>query len=490
MARKKLRLKDVVLSIICVVFTIEACAPAAAIGNSSVFWWLLLFVTFLVPYGLIVAELGTTYAEGAGVYEWVRDSLGRRWATREAWYYWVNYFTWLASIAVLFPTTIGGMLGHPLPAWASVAIELAFIWFVVWVSMQEVGDISWIMNLGAVVNVLLALGVGGMGIWYGSRYGFVSPLTPQSMLPDFGNPTTFTYLSVIIYNYMGCEVIATFVDSMESPQRDMPKAIVASGLTIVAIYLFVSLGISTAVPHDKINLASGVADAVAAMAGARSWPFMLVSLGFLLSCFANMISWSHGVSSVTNRASKEGNLPRAFGAQDKKGRHLGSCMMTGVCTSALVVAGPLLESLGIGIFYVALSLDIVFTLASYVPMFPAFLRLRKIDPSRPRPFRVPGGRVANALFCWVPVAELVACIVISLVPFGMAPDQLKKLPLLGATVAVIILGEVVRHVSYRHATERASELGVELPAAKMGPDWERRHNIHPRAYHLGHGSRR
>ena len=62
MARKKLRLKDVVLSIICVVFTIEACAPAAAIGNSSVFWWLLLFVTFLVPYGLIVAELGTTYA--------------------------------------------------------------------------------------------------------------------------------------------------------------------------------------------------------------------------------------------------------------------------------------------------------------------------------------------------------------------------------------------------------------------------------------------
>lgn len=322
MARKKLRLKDVVLSIICVVFTIEACAPAAAIGNSSVFWWLLLFATFLVPYGLIVAELGTTYAEGAGVYEWVRDSMGRRWATREAWYYWVNYFTWLASIAVLFPTTIGGMLGRPLPAWASAAIELAFIWFVVWVSMQEVGDISWIMNLGAVVNVLLALGVGGMGIWYGSRHGFVSPLTPQSMLPDFGDPTTFTYLSVIIYNYMGCEVIATFVDSMESPQRDMPKAIVASGLTIVAIYLFVSLGISTAVPHDKINLASGVADAVAAMAGARSWPFMLVSLGFLLSCFANMISWSHGVSSVTNRASKEGNLPRAFGKEDEKGRTL------------------------------------------------------------------------------------------------------------------------------------------------------------------------
>lgn len=159
-------------------------------------------------------------------------------------------------------------------------------------------------------------------------------------------------------------------------------------------------------------------------------------------------------------------------------------MVTGVCTSALVVAGPLLDSLGIGVFYVALSLDIVFTLASYVPMFPAFLRLRKIDPDRPRPFRVPDGRVANALFCWVPVVELVVCIVISLVPFGVAPDQLRKLPLLAATVVVILLGEVVRHVSYRRETERAIELGVELPAAKMGPDYERHHNIHPRAYHL------
>ncbi|MGL5173751.1 MAG: amino acid permease, partial [Olsenella sp.] len=92
MAAKKLRFRDVILSIICVVFTIEACAPAAAIGNSAVFWWLFLLVTFLMPYGFVVAELGTTYAEGAGVYEWVRDAMGRRWATREAWYYWVNYF--------------------------------------------------------------------------------------------------------------------------------------------------------------------------------------------------------------------------------------------------------------------------------------------------------------------------------------------------------------------------------------------------------------
>ena len=479
------------LSVICVVFTIEACASAAAIGNSSVFWWLFLLVTFLMPYGLIVAELGTTYAEGAGVYEWVRDSMGRQWATREAWYYWVNYFTWLSSVAILFPTTIEGMLGYELPQWLSVGIELVFIWFVVWVSTKDLGDISWIMNAGAVINVLIAVGVGGLGIWYGLRNGFVSPLTPQSMLPDFGDPSTLTYLSTIIYNYMGCEVVATFVDSMENPKRDMPRAIIVSGLTIVAIYLFVSLGISTAIPHDKINIDSGIADAVAVMAGRGSLPFMLVCVGFLLSLFANMISWSHGVSSVTNQAAKEGNLPRLFARENERGQHVGANLATGISASLLVSVGPVLDSLGVEIFYVALQLDIVFTLAAYLPMFPAFLKLRKIDPDRPRPFRVPGGKVTNFLFCWVPVAELAVSIAIAVIPFGTSQDQLDKIPLLLGVIVVVLLGEEVRHVSYRRATARAEALGIELPAAKMGPDFERRKNRprHPGAYTSGRPGR-
>ena len=57
MAKKKFRLIDVILSLICVVFVAEAIAPAAAIGNSQFFWWIFLIVTFLIPYGLAVAEL-------------------------------------------------------------------------------------------------------------------------------------------------------------------------------------------------------------------------------------------------------------------------------------------------------------------------------------------------------------------------------------------------------------------------------------------------
>ena len=77
--KKKFKLLDVILSVICVVFVAEAIAPAAAIGNQQFFWWIFLIITFLLPYGLIVSELGTAYADDeGGLYDWVRRAFFRR----------------------------------------------------------------------------------------------------------------------------------------------------------------------------------------------------------------------------------------------------------------------------------------------------------------------------------------------------------------------------------------------------------------------------
>ena len=63
---KKFHLASVILSVICVVFVVEAAAPVASIGNSQYFWWIFMMLLFLLPYGMIAAELGTTYVGTAG----------------------------------------------------------------------------------------------------------------------------------------------------------------------------------------------------------------------------------------------------------------------------------------------------------------------------------------------------------------------------------------------------------------------------------------
>ncbi len=85
--KKKLSFLTVISTIICVVFVCEAAAPAAAIGNQQFFWWIFLILTFLLPYGMVVAELGTTYDGEGGIYDWVRDGLGDKWGARISYYY-------------------------------------------------------------------------------------------------------------------------------------------------------------------------------------------------------------------------------------------------------------------------------------------------------------------------------------------------------------------------------------------------------------------
>lgn len=64
--RKKFRLADVVLSVICVVFVAEAAAPVASIGNSQYFWWVFMMIAFLLPYGMISSELAQRTPATAG----------------------------------------------------------------------------------------------------------------------------------------------------------------------------------------------------------------------------------------------------------------------------------------------------------------------------------------------------------------------------------------------------------------------------------------
>lgn len=109
--KKKYSLLESVLSVICVVFVVEAAAPVAAMGNGQLFWWLFLIVTFLLQYGLISAELGTTYPDEGGLYFWILKAFGRKWGIRLSWFYWINFTFLMASLAVAIPKVLPVIIG-------------------------------------------------------------------------------------------------------------------------------------------------------------------------------------------------------------------------------------------------------------------------------------------------------------------------------------------------------------------------------------------
>lgn len=459
MAGKKFSLIEVILSVICVVFTIEAAAPASAMGNVQFFWWIFLIITFLLPYGLVVAELGTAFDSEGGLYDWVRLGLGDKWGARCSWCYWVNFPLWVASIACMFPSILNAVWGVELSLDAKLVIELAFVWGVTVMATHPVAESDWVMNGGAVIKVLITLVVGGLGIWFACSNGFANDMSWETFVPNLGDTQSLTYLSIILFNFMGFEVVATFASTMKNPARDIPKAVIAGGIAIAAIYIVCGIGIGAAVPTEQLSLDSGIVDAVAAMVGVRSPITMLVGVAFLVTLFANMICWSFGVNSVASYAARHGNMPKPFALLSKKtGMPNGACIINGVIASlVLLLQVPLGE--GSDVFWVLFSMNVVFLLMSYIPMFPAFWRLRKYD-HRPRVFRAPFEGKALAVVLVVPMIEIILAIVATIVPLGTSAEEMSKLPILIGVVIGLALGEVSRLLSRR---------GRSIDAPGVGP---------------------
>lgn len=448
MKTKKFRLADVILSVICVVFVAEAAAPVASIGNSQYFWWIFMIIAFLLPYGLISSELGTTYPGDGGLYDWINKAWPEsKWGARASWYYWINFPLWMASLAVMCPDLISYITGFEFGSLASLAIQLLFVWIVTVVAFYPVCDSIIILNVSAAIKIILAVTVGILGIYYVIRNGFVNSMAPLTFLPSF-DLDSLSYISVIIFNFLGFEVVCTYADNMREPRKQIPQAIITGGIVIAAIYLFSAFGIGAAVPTHDISVDSGLIDAVSLITGRTGGIFVgAVALLFLVTLFGNMISWSMGVNSTAAYAAENHDMPRVFAKRwAKNDMPIGSALTSGIVATVICFLGVVIEKLApdSSLFWSFFALNLVMLLLSYVPVFPAFLTLRKNDPDTERPFRVPGSGALLKIIAYVPMLLIIISIIFTAVPMSFDPETLAYfLPITIGSVVGIIIGEIL-----------------------------------------------
>lgn len=441
--KKKFSLFSAVLSVICVVFVAEAAAPVAAIGNSQFFWWIFLLIAFLLPYGLISSELGTTYIGDGGIYDWVTKAFGHKWGSRVSWYYWINFPLWLASLAVMTPELLTTITGVQFSTFWSILIELVFIWVIVWISFYPVSDSIWILNGAAVIKMILALLVGGLGLYTAITKGMANEMTLSSLLPSF-DLNSLSFISVIIFNLLGFEVICTFADDMENPKKQIPQSIIVAGLVIAAIYIFSAFGIGVAIPVKEISTSSGMMDSFKLLTGSTGgWFIISMAFLFLLTLFGNMISWSLGVNNTACYAAENGDMPSFFAKRSHKNEMpIGAAIANGLVASFVVIIAPLLPNQDL--FWAFFSLNLVMFLLAYVPVFPAFYRLRKIDPNTPRPFMVSGSDNLLKLLVVVPMILILISLIFTALPLSFDTETLNaQLPITIGSIVFILIGEAI-----------------------------------------------
>lgn len=450
--KKKFKLVDAILATVCITLVAESVAPTAAIGNSQYFWWIFLILAFCLPYGLITAELGSTFESEGGMYDWVKMAFGKKWAGRVAWNYWINFPLWIASLAVAVTDVVVGIFGVELNIIWLLVLQLGYTWLVSFLGTQRIGESKWIVNTGTVFKILFMVALGALGIYTFIKTGeSANPIKSVSDLLPTMDLAGLSFISVIIFNFLGFEVVATFTNDMENPKKEIPKALIIGGALMALFYVLPATGINIAMSTADAE-AAGITDAFALLLTSLGFSepvirttVITVGLMFIYTMVANIASWSFGVNSVAKYAAEDGSMPKIFAKENKQGVAYMASIMNGIVASLIVIVGLILGVISeeaTNLFWTFFSLSLVTLLISYIPLFLAFLKLRKSDKTE-RVYRVPGGPVVLNLITWVPFVLLVLSIIFTLFIDFTKESFMANLPLIIGVVVSIIIQEIL-----------------------------------------------
>ena len=100
--RKEFKIFDMIFITIAAIIGLDTIGAVSSNGGQALTWLLVSAVTFFLPYGLLIAELGTTFPQEGGVYEWCKMAGGRYFAALGSMLYWVSNPLWIGgTLAIL-----------------------------------------------------------------------------------------------------------------------------------------------------------------------------------------------------------------------------------------------------------------------------------------------------------------------------------------------------------------------------------------------------
>src|SRR5215470_8301447 len=153
--RKVLGRFDLVLFTACAIMGFDGVAAAAEAGAQAITWLVISLVVFLIPYGMLTAELGSTFPVEGGPYEWARMAFGRPAGAVTAVLYWLSNPIWIGGTlsATVIATLNAFVLSNPLGTAGEIIVGLVFTWITVGTAIIAFRYGKWGPNIGTFVKI-------------------------------------------------------------------------------------------------------------------------------------------------------------------------------------------------------------------------------------------------------------------------------------------------------------------------------------------------
>lgn len=432
---------------LCAVVILDTLAASAAIGPSAFAWWGIMLIGFVLPYSLVVTELGTTWPAEGGIYDWIKRAFGQRMAARTSFLYWINVGLWMPSVYILFAGTFASLYWPKMSLFWQITLCLALTWLTVGFCNVSATVCLKIARWGAWAKIAVIIVLGLAGLHYLAKNGLANHFQPASLIPHLDESSRF--LPAIIYSLLGLELVASMGKMIKKPERTLPLAMLTSALCISLLYLFGTFGLLAALPIKEINLVSGIIDAMKIIFSesefSRGILHVLCALT-LFSFISNMVTWTSGSSRTAAEAALSGELPACLGIISYRYQTpVGANMATGIIATLVIVCYSQLASDNSDLFWIIFSFSSCIFLLPYLFLFSGWFWLRYKSPHVHRPYRVPGGVVGQWLVAGVCLLFIVQGIVLFIFPdlFKGEIDGGYSTPIIAGVIATLVAGEVI-----------------------------------------------
>jgi amino acid transporter len=423
---KSLRRFDMIFFTICAFVGLDTLGTVAKNGPEGFVWLLVTAALFVVPYMLLMSEVGSAFTQEGGPYEWTKMAFGRLHGGIAAILYWVTNPLWVGGSLALTAAAAWdqNVAGLRVTSFGGYVFCLVFIWISIGVAIVSLRYGKWIPNLGAILRAFVLGFFSITMIVYGTKHGFSS--FQGSFSPT--KAVFFGLVPVLLFNYVGFELQNGAAEEMENPQRDVPLSILRSGITGVLMYVIPVFCILLVLPLKQVTGVSGFITAVSVAfngvyGGAAHTLLVIMTLCFIGALVTSGAVWMIGSDRIQAVAAYDGAFFPFFGVFNRKlGTPVRVNVMSGIASTIFCVVGLAAfnggtDSRFLTVLYIAIST----TLISYLWIFPAVLKLRYSHGHVYRPYRHPWGKAG----IWV--STVLVTFWIALASFqAVFPDVLEK----------------------------------------------------------------
>jgi APA family basic amino acid/polyamine antiporter len=276
------------------------------------------------------------------------------------------------------PTLFGIPISFNLPAMFIIVV----ISLILLKGIQESANFAKIMVFVKITVIALFVGVGAF---------YVRPENWTPFAP-FGIKGILMGAFAIFYAYIGFDAISTAAEETKNPQKNLPIGLIGSLIICSIIYCLVTVVLTGMLPMGSIDLKAPIAHAMSFVG--QDWFAGAISIGALAGLTSVLLVLQYGTTRILYAMARDGFLPPIMKKVHPK---FNTPWVITILSTILMLIGSLFINM-----QVAAELAIFGTFTSFVIVCIGILILRKTEPNRPRPFKVP--------CCpWFPIIGIVFC---------------------------------------------------------------------------------